>query len=41
MEAVWTAPALAIWPGAAIFATVLAFNLLGEGLQRRLAPDRC
>jgi peptide/nickel transport system permease protein len=41
MDVVWTAPAMAIWPGAAIFITVLAFNLLGEGLQRRLAPSLC
>ncbi|CCG42879.1 ABC transporter permease protein; putative dipeptide transport protein [Magnetospirillum molischianum DSM 120] len=41
MDVVWTAPAMAIWPGAAIFATVLAFNLLGEGLQQRLSPDLC
>jgi peptide/nickel transport system permease protein len=32
------APALAVWPGAMIFATVLAFNLLGDGLQEALDP---
>lgn len=41
MDVVWSAPAMAIWPGVAIFLTVLAFNLLGEGLQRRLAPTLC
>jgi peptide/nickel transport system permease protein len=32
------APALALWPGAMIFLTVLAFNLLGDGLQDALDP---
>jgi peptide/nickel transport system permease protein len=31
-------PALAIWPGAMIFVTVLAFNLVGDGLQQGLDP---
>jgi ABC-type dipeptide/oligopeptide/nickel transport system permease subunit len=34
------APWVAVTPGAAIFVTVLAFNLLGDGLRRRLAPTR-
>ncbi|TAN79006.1 MAG: ABC transporter permease [Magnetospirillum sp.] len=38
MDVVWSAPALAVWPGAAIFLTVMAFNLLGDGLQKRLNP---
>ncbi|CAA7627028.1 ABC transporter permease [Magnetospirillum sp. SS-4] len=38
MDAVWSAPQLAVWPGAAIFLTVLGFNLLGDGLQRSLNP---
>jgi peptide/nickel transport system permease protein len=38
MDVVWSAPMLAFWPGAAILATVLGFNLLGDGLQRRLDP---
>jgi peptide/nickel transport system permease protein len=38
MDVVWSAPALAVWPGAAIFLTVLAFNLLGDGLSRALDP---
>lgn len=41
MDVVWTAPAMAIWPGVAIFVTVLSFNLLGEGLQRFLSPSLC
>ncbi|MDO8608808.1 MAG: ABC transporter permease [Phaeospirillum sp.] len=36
MDVVWSAPTLAIWPGAAIFLTVIAFNLLGDGLQKSL-----
>ena len=31
-------PWLAIWPGAMIFITVLAFNLVGDGLQDALDP---
>jgi peptide/nickel transport system permease protein len=38
MDVVWSAPLLAFWPGAAIFATVLGFNLLGDGLQRAFDP---
>jgi peptide/nickel transport system permease protein len=32
------APWMAIWPGLAIFATVLSFNLLGDGLRDALDP---
>jgi peptide/nickel transport system permease protein len=32
------APWMAIWPGLAIFVTVLAFNLLGDGLRDALDP---
>jgi peptide/nickel transport system permease protein len=32
------APALAVWPGMLIFVTVIAFNLLGDGLQAALDP---
>ena len=32
------APWLAIWPGLAIFVTVLAFNLLGDGLRDAFDP---
>ncbi len=38
MDVVWSTPSLAIWPGAAILLTVLAFNLLGDGLQRVFDP---
>ena len=37
-ELIWQAPALAIWPGMAIFVTVIAFNFLGDGLQDALDP---
>src|SRR5216684_3612392 len=32
------APWMAVWPGAAIFSVVLAFNLLGDGLRDALDP---
>ena len=31
---------LALWPGLLIFLTVLAFNLLGDGVQAALDPRR-
>ena len=37
---VFTAPALAIYPGLAITAVVLAFNVLGDGLRDALDPRR-
>ncbi|MGE5270472.1 MAG: ABC transporter permease [Thiohalocapsa sp.] len=37
-ELVTTAPLLAVYPGAMIFLTVLACNLLGDALQQRLDP---
>ena len=37
-ELIWEAPELAIYPGLAIFATVIAFNFLGDGLQDALDP---
>ena len=37
-ELIWSAPALAVWPGMLIFATVIAFNFLGDGLQDALDP---
>lgn len=40
MTAVHSAPHLALWPGLAIFVTVLAFNLLGDGLQEALEPRK-
>ncbi len=39
-QLIWTAPALAIYPGFLIFVTVIAFNLLGDGLQDALDPRR-
>jgi peptide/nickel transport system permease protein len=33
-----TAPWMALWPGLAIFMTVLSFNLLGDGLRDALDP---
>jgi peptide/nickel transport system permease protein len=35
-----TAPHLVIVPGLAIVVTVLAFNLIGQGLQKVLDPKR-
>ena len=37
-ELVWEAPRLAVLPGLLIFLTVIAFNLLGDGLQDALDP---
>lgn len=37
-ELIWTAPALAILPGLAIFLTVIAVNFLGDGLQDAIDP---
>lgn len=37
-EMVTTAPMLAVWPGLLIFLTVIAVNLLGDGLQDALDP---
>lgn len=36
----WERPELALWPGLAIFVTVIAFNFLGDGLQDALDPRR-
>jgi len=33
-----TNPTLALWPGIAIFAVVLGFNLLGDGVREVLDP---
>lgn len=40
MNVIWSAPQQALWPGLAIFVTVLAFNLAGDGLQRKLDPRK-
>ncbi|MFQ5985344.1 MAG: ABC transporter permease [Alphaproteobacteria bacterium] len=37
-ELIYQAPALAFYPGVLIFATVVAFNFLGDGLQDALDP---
>ncbi len=37
-ELVWSAPALAVYPGLLIFITVVAFNFVGDGLQDALDP---
>jgi peptide/nickel transport system permease protein len=37
-ELIWSAPALAFYPGILIFLTVMAFNFLGDGLQDVLDP---
>jgi peptide/nickel transport system permease protein len=37
-ETIWQAPMLAIWPGLAIFVTVMCFNFLGDGLQDAFDP---
>jgi peptide/nickel transport system permease protein len=37
-EMIGTAPVLALYPGLLIFVTVIAFNLLGDGLQDALDP---
>ena len=34
------APWMAVWPGLSIFAVVLSFNLLGDGLRDALDPRR-
>jgi peptide/nickel transport system permease protein len=39
-ELLFEAPRLALWPGMMIFLSVLAFNLLGDGLQTYLDPKR-
>ncbi|MBX6321964.1 MAG: ABC transporter permease, partial [Rhodospirillaceae bacterium] len=37
-ELIGTAPWLAVWPGVLIFVTVIACNLVGDGLQDALDP---
>jgi peptide/nickel transport system permease protein len=37
-ELIWSAPALAFYPGILIFITVIALNFLGDGLQDALDP---
>ncbi|GAB1260468.1 ABC transporter permease [Aurantivibrio plasticivorans] len=37
-ELIWEAPMLAVYPGLLIFATVISFNFLGDGLQDAFDP---
>jgi peptide/nickel transport system permease protein len=37
-QLIWSAPALVFYPGMLIFATVIAFNFLGDGLQDAFDP---
>lgn len=37
-ELVWSAPSLAIWPGLLILITVVALNIVGDGLREALDP---
>lgn len=36
---IWSNPMLVIWPGLAILVSVMAFNLLGDGLRDKLDPN--
>lgn len=35
---VWTQPLLMLWPGLALFVSVMAFNLIGDAVRDRLDP---
>jgi peptide/nickel transport system permease protein len=37
-ELIWSAPALALYPGLLILVTVISFNFLGDGLRDALDP---
>ena len=37
-ELVWSAPSLAVWPGLLILITVVALNIVGDGLREALDP---
>ena len=37
-DLIYESPMLAVWPGIAIFATVIAFNFLGDGIQDAFDP---
>ena len=39
-DTLWTAPLAAVWPGLMIFVTVMACNLLADGLGETLDPRR-
>ena len=36
---IWTQPLQMVWPGLALFISVMAFNLLGDALRDRLDPQ--
>jgi nickel transport system permease protein len=38
---VWTEPLLILWPGLALFFSVMAFNTLGDAIRDRLDPHLC
>ncbi|OKH88146.1 nickel transporter permease NikC [Thalassospira sp. TSL5-1] len=35
---IWTQPLLMLWPGLALFASVMAFNVIGDAVRDRLDP---
>jgi nickel transport system permease protein len=35
---IWTQPLQMLWPGLALFISVMAFNLVGDALRDRLDP---
>lgn len=37
-ELIWSAPSLAVWPGLLILITVVALNIVGDGLRESLDP---
>lgn len=39
-DTIWERPMLAIWPGIAIFLTVIAVNFVGDGLRDALNPKK-
>lgn len=36
---IWTQPLQMVWPGLALFISVMAFNLVGDALRDRLDPQ--
>lgn len=38
LETIWSTPRLAFWPGALILTTVVAVNMVGDGLQDAIDP---
>jgi nickel transport system permease protein len=35
---IWTQPLQMLWPGLALFVSVMAFNMVGDALRDRLDP---